>query len=339
LRNLSIHTRITLIFSFIAIVITIGTVGYILIEKFDFLHALYMTVITIFTVGYAEVGGNLSEPGIIFTIVLIILSWISLALAVSIITTSFISGELLHYFHGRKSKTMIKKMKEHVIVCGFGRNGKQTIRELIAHKRSYVVIDMNKEIMIENPKITNNYVVGDAREDAVLIEAGIDKASAIIVTFPNDADNLFVVITARALNKSIKIISRGSNESTEKKLLSAGANNVVMPEQAGGTNMALLVATPDVVDFLHHLSIHGHDHPNLEEIECKNPQFNLNQKTIGELGIRSKSGANIVGFKTVKGEYIINPSADTILHQGSKIFVLGNENQIQQMKNIFKDKK
>jgi len=109
LRNLSIHKRITLIFSFIAIVITIGTTGYILIEKFDFLHALYMTVITIFTVGYAEVGGNLSELGIIFTIVLIILSWISLALAVSVITTSFISGELLHYFHGRKSKTMIKK--------------------------------------------------------------------------------------------------------------------------------------------------------------------------------------------------------------------------------------
>ena len=112
-----------------------------------------------------------------------------------------------------------------------------------------------------------------------------------------------------------------------------------MPEQAGGTNMALLVATPDVVDFLHHLSIPGHDHPNLEEIECKSPHFNLELKTIGELGIRSKSGANIVGFKTIEGEYIINPAADTILHQGSKIFVLGNESQIQQMKNIFKDKK
>ena len=129
-------------------------------------------------------------------------------------------------------------MKEHVIVCGFGRNGKQTIRELIAHKRSYVVIDMNKEIMIENPKITNNYVVGDAREDAVLIEAGIDKASAIIVTFPNDADNLFVVITARALNKSIKIISRGSNESTEKNGPQTGDNDFLIDaRQAGAVHL------------------------------------------------------------------------------------------------------
>ena len=144
-------------------------------------------------------------------------------------------------------------MKNHVIVCGFGRNGKQAVRELRAHDKNYVVIDSNKDVMINNPKISSNYVVGDATEDEVLIKAGIEKASAIITTFPNDADNLFVVITAKSLNNSLKIISRASSESSEKKLLVAGASNVVLPEKAGGARMALLVATPDVVDFLNYL--------------------------------------------------------------------------------------
>ncbi len=335
--RLSPIARVKLILVAILVIIIIGTVAYMFLEGFSFMDALYMTIITVFTVGYDEVGGTIGQSGMIFTIILIIFSWVTFALAVSITTTYLVGGELSLYIYGRKTKTNIKKMKDHVIVCGFGRNGKQAVRELRAHDRNYVVIDKNKDTMINNPKISSNYIVGDATEDEVLTEAGIEKASAIITTFPNDADNLFVVITARSLCDSIKIISRGSSESSEKKLLVAGASNVVLPEKAGGTRMALLVATPDVVDFLNHLSVHGLDHPNLEEIVCDNPNFNNTSKTIGELGVRSKSGANIVGFKTINGEYIINPASDTVIFPGSKIFVLGNLSQVEQMKSLLRN--
>lgn len=335
--RLSPISRVKLILLAIFIIIVFGTFMYMLIEGFSFMDALYMTIITVFTVGYDEVGGSISQTGMVFTIILIVISWATFAFAVSIITTYLIGGEISLFIYGRKTKSNIKKMKNHVIVCGFGRNGKQAIRELILHKKNFVVVDNNKDIMINNAKISSNYVVGDATDDEILIEAGIMKASALITTFPNDADNLFVVITAKSLNEKIKIISRGSSESSERKLLVAGANNVVMPEQVGGSHMASLVMNPDAVDFLSYLSVHGLDHPNLEEITCDNPSFNTQNKTIGELGIRSKTGANIVGFKTIKGEYIINPSSDTIIYPGAKIFVLANPEQVSEMKNLLRE--
>jgi len=155
---------------------------------------------------------------------------------------------------------------------------------------------------------------------------------------PNDADNLFVVLTARSLKHDLKIISRASNDSTEKKLRMAGVDSVVMPERVGGAHMATLVMKPDVVEFLEHLTLHSNTPTQLMEIMCSDLPPDLLNKPISEIGIRRKSGANIIGFKTATGDVIVNPTPETRLLQNSKLFVLGTEEQIQHMKELFENK-
>lgn len=321
----------------IFLIVIAGILGYMSIEKFSFIDSLYMTVITVATVGFKEVH-NLSENGKIFTVILIISSLGTFAYAVSIISSLFFENKLSLLIKGYKNKTDIKKMKNHVIVCGFGRNGKQAVNELKLYKHKVVVIERDHEIMISNINNENNFLEGDATDENTLIEAGIYSAKALITTLPSDADNLFVVLTARSLNKNINIISRAFDESSDKKLKIAGANNIVMPEKVGGTHMAKLIARTDIIEFLEHISIQGEAPTNLEEIDFDEPDNITSKYSIADLQIRAKSGANIVGFKTPENKYILNPAPDTVILPGSKLFVLGTNKQIKNMKKILKSR-
>lgn len=313
-----------------------GVSGYMLIEGDDFLNALYMTIITISTVGFGEIH-TLSVPGKIFTMFLILSSFGTYAYAISILTSYFVEGNLGYLFiKGQRNKSLSKSMENHVIVCGYGRNGQQVVEELIAHKQPFVIIEQSHDLINENLSKPYRFIEGDGTQDETLIKADIDKASAIITTMPLDADNLYVVITARALNPDLRIISRASSESSEKKLRMAGVDSVVLPERVGGSHMATLVAKPDVVEFLEHMSISGSSPTNLEEIVCNELPEKVLNKSIGKLNLRKISGANIVGFKTTQGEFIINPSPDTKLLPGTKMFVLGTKEQIVEMKKIIK---
>lgn len=321
----------------IVFVFIIGVSGYMIIEKIPVLDAIYMTIITLSTIGFGEVK-ELSDPGKIFTIFLIITGLGVFAYAFSLITSYFFEGKLNTIIKGYITKSDIKKMKNHVIICGYGRNGRQALKELSAHKTPCIVIDQKIEKMISQEESQQlHFVEGDATEDDILMKAKIKSAKALITTLPLDADNLFVVLTARSLNKDLVIISRASSESAEKKLRVAGVNNVVMPEKIGGAHMATLVANPDLVEFLEHLSVHGIDPTNLEEIVCDNLPESFQNMTIHEIGIRRKSGANIIGFKTPEGKYILNPSPDTIVIPHSKLFVLGTPGQVKNMKDLLRD--
>jgi voltage-gated potassium channel len=203
---------------------------------------------------------------------------------------------------------------------------------LSAHDYAFVVIDVKQESLQHYRGKPIRFVEGDATEDATLEKAGIVKARALISTLPNDADNLFVALTAKSLNQDITIVTRSTNEANEKKLRAAGVKSVVMPEKLGGAHMAKLIARPDIVEFLEHLSITGEDPTNLEEIECNNLPIDFINRTIYEIGVRKKSGANIVGFKTPEGKYIINPTPDTKVIPHAKLFVLGTRQQIDSMK-------
>jgi voltage-gated potassium channel len=176
---------------------------------------------------------------------------------------------------------------------------------------------------------------GDATQDETLEKAGIARARAIITTLPEDADNVFIVLTARSLNERIVIISRASDDNSDKKLKKAGANNVIMPDKIGGAHMASLVLKPDVIEFIDYITGQGGPDINLEEITFESLPDHLQNKTIRDLEIRNKSGANIVGFKTDKGEFVINPSPDTQLIPNVKLFVLGTPEQIRRLKEIF----
>nr|NQU89692.1 potassium channel protein [Bacteroidota bacterium] len=315
-------------------IVIIGIVGYMGIEGFGAVDAFYMTIITLTTVGFGEVH-PLGDEGKIFTAVLSFISLGFFAYSISVITTYFVEGQLNYLVRGYKIKSN-KKMEKHVIVIGFGRNGQQVIEELFAHNHPFVVIDQSHDVLKGYQGKPVRFIQGDATEDAVLQKAGIERAIAVISTLPNDADNLFVALTARSLNTGLKIVSRASSESNERKLRVAGVNSVVMPEKVGGAHMAKLIARPDVVEFLEHLSIQGTDPTNLEEIECRQLPDDFINKTIYEIGVRKKSGANIVGFKTPEGKYIINPTPDTRVIPNAKLFVLGTHDQIESMKKILR---
>jgi len=225
-------------------------------------------------------------------------------------------------------------MENHVIICGYGRNGQQAAKELAANNQPFIVIDQNHDTVMKNISSKMAIMEGDATTDEVLLKANIKRAKALITTLPIDADNLYVVLTARSLNPGLTIISRASDESTEAKLKFAGVNNIVMPEKVGGAHMASLVTRPDVIEFLEHLSIHGDEPTNLEEIVCSYLLENEPNKTINDLGIRKKTGANIIGFKQPDGKFILNPGPDTEVIQGSKFFILGTRDQVEKMKEL-----
>jgi len=306
-----------------------------IIESFNFLDAFYMTIITVATVGFQEVH-PLSEEGRVFTAFLIITSFGTFAYAVTSISQYVIDGEFNQYFKNYKVNAAIEKLENHVIICGFGRNGKQAAHVLKKHNKRFVVIEQKKDIVgAINHQYADLVIEGDATLDEVLLKAGILKAKALITTLPIDADNLFIVLSARTLNSKLTIISRASEDNTDKKLKIAGANNVIMPDKLGGAHMASLVMKPDVMEFVDFITGQGGDNIRLEEITFDNLPEAFQNKTIRDLEVRNKSGANIIGFKTGKGEYIINPSADTIIIPDAKLFVLGTTDQIAKLKELF----
>jgi voltage-gated potassium channel len=316
----------------IIFLVVFGTAGFMIIENYRFLDAFYMTIITTASVGFREVN-PLSDAGKIFTSLLIIMSLVTLGYSISVITTYIIEGELQLYFKNKKVKTEISKLNRHVIVCGYGRNGKQASEQLKSGNKTFLVIE-NKPDIIENIRAEGTvlFIEGDATKDEVLIEAGITKAEALITALPHDADNVFVVLTSREMNPGLKIISRASDDASEGKLKRAGANNVIMPDKIGGTHMAALVTKPDVLEFLDYIT--GRINIRLEEIFYSNLSDRLKNKSIRELEIRNKTGANIIGFKKGDGEYIINPSPDTIMQQDSKLFVLGTQEEVTRLLEI-----
>jgi voltage-gated potassium channel len=324
--------KIIIALALMFILIAIGTIGFMIIEGDDFLNSLYMTIITISTVGFREIH-KLTTSGMIFTIVLIVLSISIYAFAITIITNYLIESQLTIFIRGNRSKKK-RKMENHVVICGYGRNGQQAVRELAAHGQEYVVIDRSHDLILKNLDSTHRFLEGDATQEDLLEKASIHKARALITTLPDDAENLYVVLTARSLNPNLVIISRATDVSSEKKLKIAGANNVVMPEKVGGSHMATIVARPDVMEFLQHLSIHGDEPTNLEEILCTSALEGTKNNTILSMGIRKHSGVNIIGLKNPKGDLILNPPPDTPLIPGSKLFVLATNEQMIKLKSL-----
>lgn len=313
-------------------IIVLGVAGYMLIEDDTLLDALYMTIITISTVGFGEIH-KLSQGGKIFTMILIITSFTTYAYALTTISTHFFEGQLKLLLSGNKNRNL-RKMQNHIVICGYGRNGQQVAKELNVYNNKYVIIDQKKENVESYLKPEDGFIEGDATLDEVLLKANIKTAKGLISTLPIDADNLYVVLTARALNPNLEIISRATSESSETKLRMAGVDSVVMPERVGGAHMANLIVRPDILEFLDHVSLHGDDPTTLEEIVCTEMAENLKLKTILEIGIRKETGANIIGIKTPDGRYILNPNPETKVIPETKLFVLGTPEQIRKVKDV-----
>ena len=318
----------------LVLVITIGVLGYMFLSGYSFVDALYMTVITVSTVGFGEIE-PLNDQEKLFTIFLITISIISFGYTVSAFTEYIISGQLFQQLKLKKVQKKIEKLNGHTIICGFGRNGKQSMIKLQNYKQDFVIIEKADDVI--NTIDLDGYlnVQGDATTDEVLIRAGIERANNLITALPSDADNLFVVLSARQLNANCRIISRASNESSYDKLKIAGANNVIMPDKLGGDHMASLVVTPDVIEFVGRLTIEGETTANLEEISVNDLPQKYLYKTILDLDLRKKTGCTVIGFKTPYGNYIINPEASIELKEDAHLIVLGRPEQIMKLRELF----
>lgn len=313
----------------------IGTLGYKYIsESYSWIDALYMTIITTTTVGFAEVHPS-GDTEKLFTIFLIITSISIFGYVVSVVSEYIANGRFFEQINKRTMYKKIQKLKNHTIVCGFGRNGKQAVETLLSYDIPCIIIESRKEVIDEIEVLGYTYVKGDATNDTTLEKANITKASNLITTMPSDADNLYVVLSARQMNKGLTIISRASNDTSYSKLKVAGANNIIMPDKIGGNHMASLIVTPDLVEFVERISIEGRQETNLEEIAVDNLPTEYINKTLIDLNIRHKTGCLVIGFKNANNQYTINPDVNTILEPHSHIIVLGKIEQIEKLKEIF----
>ena len=328
------RTKLNVAVTLLTILLFSGIIGFKLISGFSWIDSIYMTVITITTVGFGEVQ-PLDNQSKLFTIGLILSSAVIVGYALKVITEYIISKNDINELKQKKMQKIIDSLSGHIIICGYGRNGKQAAKKLLAYNRTFMVIDKNEQLIhkIKNDNI--NCILGDANEDDILISAGVKRASCLISALPNDSENVFVVLSARQINPNIRIISRASDDTTYSKLKLAGANNVILPDRIGGNHMASLVVVPDLLEFVDNLSIVGNQNINIEEIAVEKLYDTSKTRTIIELDLRKKTGCNVIGYKDEKGIYQINPDGNQKLTAGSKIIVLGRPEQIQKLNTMY----
>ncbi|TBW28356.1 TrkA family potassium uptake protein [Gramella sp. KN1008] len=330
-----IDSRIKLAILLIILVFFIGVVGFRFLYDYSWVNALYMTIITISTVGYGEVQ-PMGTYGKIFTSLFILAGLFIFGFGLSTITEHILNKNNIGNLKRNRMKKRIDSFKDHIIVCGYGQNGKQAAQKLVDYRKEFVVIDDNEEVFqgIEDNGL--HYLIGNATEDEVLASAGVDRASTLICALPRDADNLFIVLSARQLNKDLKIISRATEENSYKKLKLAGADNVIMPDRIGGSHMASLVVVPDLVEFLDNLSVSGQqDSINVEQIPFAKVCADGREKTIAETDIRKRTGCSIIGYKSPSGNYVVNPEPGLKLEKDSKLIMIGRPEQIESLKKFY----
>lgn len=321
IKKLQLFSRLIMPVSMLLLTILFGTAGYIVIENFSFLEALYMSVITISTVGFGEIK-PLSESGRIFTIILILINLALFTYYITLITRFFSDGEFTKQYKQIKMEHSIQQLQQHVIICGFGRNGKESAQILFNNKIPFVVLEEKNEKETDLGFEVNYFMKGDATKDGVLLEAGIKNARALITSLPVDADNLFVVLTAKQLNPKIQLISRASQDSSVNKLKIAGADNVIMPDKIGGAHMATLVMLPDVMEMLSIMSTQSNAQFRIAEIQAHKTI------TLRELNLWGRSDCTILGIKNSQSGYTINPDASSVINAGERLIVMGSDEQI-----------
>ena len=342
-------TRIVLAAVLTLTSLLVGMTGFMGIEHYRPVEAFYMTVITISTVGFGELH-QMSDAGRLFVSLYILFNLVVVAYLVSVFSTFIFDGELRKIFKMYRSDQEIKRFSGHVIVCGFGRNGRKAFQDLRMNGARVVVVEQSEQLLKEltEGRTGEDYdgdgaaggkifaVVGDATNDLILQQAGVTRASALITALPKDADNVFVALSARALNPRLKIIARASYKTSESKLLSAGADSVVMPDEIGGSHMANLVVRPEVIRFLDLISGMSADRLRLEELTFQQMRRDLQGQSIRQLDVRSVTGATIIGLRQAAGTVLVSPPVDYVPAPGDVLLVLGSEAQIESFEVKFR---
>jgi voltage-gated potassium channel len=291
-----------------------------------------MAIITVSTVGFGEVH-PLGTYGRLFTSFLVIFNIGLFAYGISTLTGIFAEGGFHHLFKNFRMNANIENLQGHTIVCGYGRHATEVTRELVKQGVSFVVIEKHPD-KLENLRKESGilYVEGDATQDSVLEEAGIRRAKCVVVTLPDDSDNLFIVLSARQINPALRIISRANNRADELKIRRAGADHTVVPEAIGGFYMATLVNNPELVEFFTLLSNMGHSNVEFEELPVGVLQPQFVGRSMEATGIHLLAQVSIIALRDEKGGYHLNPLSSTVLEPGWQLVLLGNQDQIKDFK-------
>ena len=304
----------------------IGTTGYHVLEDWDWFDALYMTIITVSTVGFGEVQ-PLSPAGKLFTAFLIVAGAGLVAYMFGTAAQVLVRGEWRTELERRWRRKMFKQLNDHAIICGYGRVGRHVARELGHEGVKFVVVDSDAERMAELAVDDRPTLQGDATDEATLIEAGIERARYLIAALSSDADNVFAVLTARSLNPALTIVSRANSEESEPKLLTAGANRVITPYQISARRMITMVLRPEIGDFLDEVMHAGTLELLLEQAVIPDGSP-LVGKTLAEADLRRLTGVTVLACRLPDAKLVHAPQPDTHLGPGARLVVLGTREQL-----------
>ena len=326
-----VSSRINLSLLLIICVLVLGITGFYWIEDYSIVEAIYMTVITVSTVGYVEVK-PLSDVGRIFTSLLIVSNLIAFTYAFSTLTSYIYDGNLLAKMHRNRMNRKIEELSQHVVVCGYGRIGRQVCYELFLENSPFVVIESKPEVIaVLKEEGRYLYLHGEATDDAVLKQARLQEANALIATLPSDSDNVYITLAAREMNPNLSIISRVTHEMSDSKLRRAGCNHTVLPEKISGSHMAALVSQPDLYRFVNYITEPGNS--NLYSEQLRLPH-GADYTTLRQIDAQFKTGVNVIGLLLPDGRYVVNPDPDMQIPQKAILFFLGNESQIKEYKSL-----
>ena len=320
--------RLRLALAVLACVMVVGTVGYLTLG-FDLLDAIYQTVTTVTTVGFREVQ-PLSDAGIVFTIVLILLGVGTALYALGVLIQTLVEGDLHDVFGRRRMERKIADIERPVIVCGFGRVGREIAKDVVDAGADPVIVDRNADRLESSPYPT---VVGDATDDGVLRRAGLERARALVAALDTDAGNLFVTVSARALRPDLFIVARVRVDESIEKLRRGGADRVVNPQSIGGARMAAFVLQPHVTEFLD-VVMHDRDIEfRLEEVTVA-PDSPIVGDTLREAQIRGRTGALVLALREENGDFSTNPSPDARLGGGQVLIAIGTPRELSALAEL-----
>ncbi len=327
-RQLTPTNKLVLALLTVVALVFVGTSGLMMLENMSVLDALYMTIITLSTVGFREVA-PLHTSGRIFILGLIVVGVVGITYGAAALGRVIIEGELREIMGRRKMDKKIKKLSGHYVIAGFGRVGRQVAEEYVRHKVPFVVIEQDNTAINYLDTTGYYYVNGEATEDDTLIAAGLGQAKVLVSTLPSEADNVYLTLTARHMNPNLHIIARADHPEGEKKLMRAGANTVVSPHVLGGVRMAMASLRPNVVDFMQMTSL-GNDGLGIEEFSVPE-SCTFGGKTLVESGIKAEYGVTVIGIKKPDQPIKINPGPESVIVPGDILILIGASDNLERL--------
>jgi voltage-gated potassium channel len=317
-----------------SLLVVVGTVGYYVLEPaYSLFDALYMTIITLTTVGYEELHFPLSTRGRVFTILLLLGGVFTFFYTATELLRIVVSGEVQQLLGRQRMERSLAALNNHLIVCGFGRMGRFVCREFSQRGLPFVIIDRKPEALEGFGVAHGLPVVGDATSDEVLKRAGVERARALVTVAASDADNLYITMSARLLNEKLYIVARAEGDQAEQKLLRAGASRVVTPYAIGGTKVAHAVLRPNVVDFIELATATEHLDLQIEETTIQ-PLSPLTGRTLRASRLRDDLGLIVVAIKKPQGHMIYTPPGEQVIEAGDTLIALGRRPQLDRLDEL-----